>query len=345
MGSIYRRAGSPFLWMRYIDQDRPVRCSTETRDPKEARRLLALREGAVARGEPIAPNANRLLVGQLIDDLLADYRVNRLRSLPDLEGRCRLHLVPWFGEMRATAVTAAHCRRYIEERQAAGAAAATINRELAALRRAFRLAVQAGRLVVAPHIPLLREQNARSGFLEAADLAAVKQRVPEVIGRILDFLYTTGWRVDSEVLPMQWRQVDFVAATIRLDAGTTKSGEPRVFPFTPGLRAVLEAQRAYTTDCERRLGRIIASVWHQEGRPVLDFRRRWRRACRTAGIPGRLLHDFRRSAVRNLELAAVPRAIAMQLTGHRTEAIYRRYAIVSRQDLDTAVERLGALGR
>ncbi len=70
-----------------------------------------------------------------------------------------------------------------------------------------------------------------------------------------------------------------------------------------------------------------------------DFRKAWRTACPKAGVPGRLVHDFRRTAVRNLERAGVPRSVAMK-TGHRTEAVYRRYAIVSDADLQEASRRL-----
>ncbi len=54
----------------------------------------------------------------------------------------------------------------------------------------------------------------------------------------------------------------------------------------------------------------------------------WRKACRAAGLAGKIPHDFRRTAVRNLERAGVPRSTAMAMVGHKTEAIYRRYAIV-----------------
>jgi integrase len=72
-------------------------------------------------------------------------------------------------------------------------------------------------------------------------------------------------------------------------------------------------------------------------------RRTWIRACRLAGLPDRLPHDFRRTAVRNLERAGVSRSVAMKLTGHKTESIYRRYAIVAEQDLRDGVAKLAAL--
>jgi hypothetical protein len=73
-----------------------------------------------------------------------------------------------------------------------------------------------------------------------------------------------------------------------------------------------------------------------------DFRGAWEQACRKAGVPDQLFHDLRRTAVRNLERASVPRSWAMSLTGHKTEAVYRRYAIVSEADLFEAGRRLTA---
>ena len=78
-------------------------------------------------------------------------------------------------------------------------------------------------------------------------------------------------------------------------------------------------------------------------KPIKSFGKAFSTACREAGCPRRFLHDFRRTAVRNLELAGVPRSVAMKLTGHKTESVYRRYAIADQRDLRVAVERLDAL--
>jgi integrase len=56
----------------------------------------------------------------------------------------------------------------------------------------------------------------------------------------------------------------------------------------------------------------------------MGFRKAWAKACEKAGVPGRIPHDMRRTAVRNLERAGVPRSAAMRRVGHKTEAIYRR---------------------
>ena len=76
---------------------------------------------------------------------------------------------------------------------------------------------------------------------------------------------------------------------------------------------------------------------------IRDFRKVWKNACAAAGVPGRIPHDLRRTAVRNLERAGVPRSVAMQLTGHKTESVYRRYAIVSESDLAEGTAKLAAL--
>ena len=68
-------------------------------------------------------------------------------------------------------------------------------------------------------------------------------------------------------------------------------------------------------------------------------------ACRAAGYPGRLLHDLRRSAVRNLELDGVPRSAAMAMVGHKTESIYRRYAIVDSGVLRDAATKIDRAAR
>ena len=78
------------------------------------------------------------------------------------------------------------------------------------------------------------------------------------------------------------------------------------------------------------------------GTPIKSLRRAWRTACKQAGVPWLLLHDLRRSAVRNLERAGVSRSVAMKLTGHKTENVYRRYAIVAENDLREAGAKLTA---
>ena len=84
-------------------------------------------------------------------------------------------------------------------------------------------------------------------------------------------------------------------------------------------------------------------VLHGEGGPIKRFRRAWLTACKAAEVPHRIPHDFRRTAVRNLERAGVPRSAAMKMVGHKTEAIYRRYAIADESMLREGAAKLEAL--
>jgi hypothetical protein len=145
-----------------------------------------------------------------------------------------------------------------------------------------------------------------------------------------------------EVLSLKWPQVDFSACTVRLEPGTTKNKEGRTFPFAefPELRTLLEEQRARTEALQRTTGQIIPWVFHRDGKPIKDFRSVWRTARKEAGAPGRVPHDFRRTAVRNLVRAGVPELVAMRLTGHKTRSVFDRYNIVSEGDLSEAGARL-----
>jgi integrase len=145
------------------------------------------------------------------------------------------------------------------------------------------------------------------------------------------------------VLTLQWRQVDFQAGLVRLEPGTTKNDEGRTFAMTPELHACLQTQRDLTDTCQRQRDLIVPWVFHREGKRIKDLRGAWAKACKSAGLTGRILHDFRRTAVRNLERAGVSRSVAMKMTGHKTEAVYRRYAIVAESDLHEAAAKLAKL--
>jgi integrase len=339
MGSLYTRkdrnaAGvlvpSAVIWLKYRDASgRIVRETTGTENAQEAKRLLKLREGAAADGKITLPRADKITLAELADDLRAEYKSNGRRSADRLEFSLA-HLLPALGTAKAQHLTTAAVTAYTVKRQE-GAANATINRELAALKRMLRLAAQGEKITRVVHINMLREDNVRAGFFERDQFEAVKRHLPEALRPVATFAYITGWR-KREILGLTWDRVDFFAGTVRLDAGTTKSGDGRVFPMTTALRACLADQRE-VTEALQRGGRIIPYVFHRNGKPILDLRGAWAEACIAAGVPGRLLHDCRRTAVRNLERAGVSRSVGMSLTGHKTEAVFRRYAIV-----DSAVQ-------
>jgi hypothetical protein len=137
-----------------------------------------------------------------------------------------------------------------------------------------------------------------------------------------------------------WRRVDFTAGTVRLEPGTTKNRQGRTIFLTRELHALLEEQWRRTTSLERQQTQIIPWVFHRNGKPIRSFKVAWQHACRRAGQPGRLFHDLRRTAVRNLIRRGIPERVAMRMSGHKPHAIFDRYYIVSEGDLREAARKL-----
>jgi integrase len=129
---------------------------------------------------------------------------------------------------------------------------------------------------------------------------------------------------------------------VTLDVGSTKNKQGRVFPFAdlPELAELLKTQKADTETLERKAATIIPAVFHRSGKRIAAFNGAWRSACKAAGCPGRIPHDFRRTAVRNLVRAGVPEQMAMRLTGHKTRSVFERYNVTTETDLRAAVRKL-----
>ena len=338
MGQL-RKRGS-IWWIRYYRNGRRYEESSCSPKKSDAERLLKAREGDVARGVPITPKIGQLRYDEAADDVLTDYRINGKRSLPDAQRRHEKHLMPFFGGRRMASISTPDVRTFTSRRLDAGASNGEINRELTLLKRAYSLAIQAGKLLAKPYIPLLREDNIRTGFFERHEIDAVLRHLPEALRGIVRFAYITGWRVQSEVQTLQWRQVDLDTLEVRLDPGTTKNRQGRTFPFTEELHDVLLRQNAIAGDLKQTSGIICPWVFHRSGRPIKSLRVAWRNACTTAGCPGRLLHDLRRTAVRNIIRSGVSEPVAMKLTGHKTRSVFDRYNIVSDGDLRVAATQL-----
>jgi len=326
-------------WVKYYVNGNPIRESTGTERETEAKRFLKVREGRVAMGQPVLRRIDRIRYEEAAEDLRKHYRTTGRRSPQEAEIRLK-HLDRFFRHSRITGIDHATITRYVETRQQAGAGNATTNRELGILGRMLRLAYEGGKLFRVPSIKLLKEPPPRKGFFEEEAFRAVLRHLPQEIRPVATFAYITGWRVQSEILDLTWAQVDFAGGEVRLEPGTTKNRDGRTFPLFPELRGLLDRQRAVTREIQVEQDRIIPWVFHRKGKPIRSFRKSWATTCRLAGQPGRIPHDFRRTAVRNLVRKGIPERVAMQLTGHKTRSVFERYNIVSEGDLREAGKKL-----
>jgi hypothetical protein len=294
--------------------------------------------------------------------------VVRLRSLrpwshgPDCESRCMRYR------------TGAGIKTYKDQRRAAGKAHAPINRELAALRRAFAIAVEQERLSAAsvPRVKLFAEHNARQGS------SSVRTLIPWSPGSRRTYRTTPGSRMAPAGARRKWRRSSGRPWTrrrlgSRCGAEHSKNGEPRVLPLVGELAEIIDRRRqdpyVHTVTGETAESRYI---FHRNGGRIDDFRKAWTAACIAAGFAkpklrrdGRpvldrkgqpvmratlIFHDLRRSAVRNLMAAGVNQSVAMRATGHQRapdhqrlsalpDRLRRRRARGARADASRARER------
>ena len=326
-------------WLQYSVRGKRYRELSGSTNRADAVKLLKRRIGEAVEGRPIGHDIEKTTFEDLAQILLDDYKANGRHSTRRAKSATQ-NLRRFFADSRAIDSTEDRLNAYVVFRQEEKAANATINRELAALKRAFRLAGK--KVGMPPRFRMLRENNARKGFFEPDQFNAVLQHLPEHLKPVFEVAYITGWRVSSELLTRKWQHVDLAANWLRLDPGESKNSEGRMFPLTPELRDVLSQQLEKTRQLEKATERVIPWVFHRNGKPIKDYYGGWDEACRLAGLPDRIAHDLRRTAVRNLERAGVPRSSSMKMTGHKTESVYRRYAIVDEAMLREAAEKLAA---
>jgi integrase len=375
MGYVYRRKYAPpgqkykdakeagtliesrIWWVKWYVNGRARRESTRTEKHEEAKRFLKTREGAAAIGQAVVPRIERILYDEVAQDLRTHYETTGCRNVREADGRLA-PLRRFFAGCRVANIGPAEVTKYVAARQALGLANASINRELAVLLRMLRLAYEHGKLARVPVIRKLKEASPRQGFFERERYDAVRARLLPDVRVATDLAYAFGWRVGDEVLTLERRQIDLKADTIRLDPGTTKNDDGRLVYLTPALKAALGEQLDRVDAFARKLGRIIPFVFphytdgprnpktgqrrYLKGDRRKDFRKRWATACKRAGSPGSLRHDFRRTAVRDIVNDGTPEKVAMIITGHKTRAVFDRYHIVAPGDLKAATGRMAA---
>lgn len=361
-GSVYRQKESAVWWIKYYRNGKPYRESTHTQDEGKAKDFLKQRLAEITTGAFVGPRTERIRVDELAEDFLRDYRINGRKSLRDAEARWRLHIQPFFGNLRAVDVSSDLVARYVDSRQQKGAENATINRELACLKRMYHLGqrMTPPKVLRVPIFPKLREDNIRKGFLEDSAYSRLANACPELWFRVLlELGRTYGWR-RGELLRMRVREVDLLAKTLRLEPGTTKNRDGREVTMTDAI---------YRLICVLLTGKKPDDfvLTRKDGTPVRDIRKTWWAACVRAGVgqmicckcsrpviatkcdacgsdslkyQGLIFHDLRRTAARNLRRAGVAEGVIQKIGGWRTRSVFERYAIVTQSDISDAMKML-----
>lgn len=342
-GSIQQR-GRHSWRIRYLSNDNIRQAETILGTREDAQRELAIRLGEIAKGLPVSSRPNTVLFEELAADVLTDYKVNGFSSYADQETRYRLHILPVFGKRKASQITTAQLKHYILMRQsevqtrtsadpaelrtrsigmdrqdmsarAKPVAPGTICRELELIRHTFRLAMQGRKLVVMPHVPMLREDNVRSGFFTREEVERLTRFLAKPLSHMVWFGFLTGWRLE-ECRQLCWRNVDFERGEIRIDVGGDKNRAGRVFPMTSEIRVILRdldsRNKANASQADgtvslavTRRGQVMGPehmpaltpyvfslprTVRRNGKrvqlllPIGEFRKQWKTACFRAGL-------------------------------------------------------------
>lgn len=341
MGALYKRGN--VYWIKVYHHGRPFRESTKTTDGIKARKLLRYREVQVETETFKGFRVERVKLEELAKDFLNDYKINGRKSLRDADLFVR-RLMEHFKEIRVLYITTPLIQEYILKRQNEGLANATINRHLSALKRMLHLGARQTppKVLHIPYIPMLKENNARTGFFEHNEFLALRRALPDYLKPVVTIAYCTGFR-RKEIVSLRWDHVNMERKRIVLEAGITKNNEGRVVYMTDDLYRVLSGWKQLR---DTRFPSFPLVCFRLEGGKAVvigDFRKVWNRALEKIGLEGKILHDFRRTAVRNMVRAGIPEPVAMRISGHKTRSVFDRYNITSEVDIQKAAGKLDAL--
>lgn len=375
-GRIYQRQGSPFWWCAYYLHGKQYRESTGETNEGRAQKVLRsklkeIHADQVGAKTFLGPQQQRVRVEGLLDNLECDYKL-REKWDPKVNSNMK-PLRKHFGYWRAVDVSSDAVSAYIQELREQGYSAATCNRRTQLLGQAYKLAIRRKMLSAAPFIPRLSEVgNERRGFFETEHLELVIKHLPEYLRDFAKCGFLIGWRKGA-LQSLRWSEVADDVIYLRAENSKTRKAES--VPLEGELRDIIERRRTAKV-WKSKDGQCHFSeyVFHDCGHPVGDFRKAWATACCAAGVgkmicprcrvdvdtnnecskcgttfkrealkyTGAIFHDFRRTAARNLVRAGVPVPVAMRITGHRTDSMFRRYAIVSEEQKREALAKTQA---
>jgi integrase len=377
-GRVFQRKGSSFFWISYYhhgEEQREVARHVRTgeklevaqKNRHEAERFKKHRLGEIAAEQHggrafVGPQQERVTVGELLYGLENDFKLR-----DKWNGKVESNMKPvreYFGSRRAADLSSAAIGTWIESLREEGYSNSTVNHRTKLLRQAFKVAIRNKQISQQPFIPRLSEVgNERQGFFETADFETVITKLPEYLRDFCRFGFLTGWRKGS-IQSLRWADVG--DGIIYLRAKNSKTRKPETMPLEGELASIIERRRdAAILQGENNTTRFAEYVFHNDGLPVGDCRKAWATACVAAGLgkmicpkcntegsekkcqsckvstrySGKIFHDFRRTASRNMISAGVPQAVAMKITGHKTDSMFRRYAIVNEEQKREALAK------
>jgi integrase len=248
--------------------------------------------------------------------------------------------------------------KYITRRKNEGAKNSSINRVTEVVRRAYKFAV-----IAAPRMEHLSEKdNARQGFFSEAELAVLISHLPADLQDFACFAAACGMR-KGEISGLIWNMVE--GDELRIPGNICKNRKGRILPLTGELAEIIERRRAALPREKNGTVQMPDHIFHRDGDAVAELRKSWQTAAIAAGLgimvcvkcgeqgpekhcakckrprkyQGKLFHDLRRTAVRNMVKAGVNTQVAKQWSGHKSDSMFERYSILTTDDMREAAKK------
>jgi integrase len=326
-GNIYTRGTR--LWIRYpVDGKYRFESVGKGKTQEQARRLLEKRLVEVEKHDLPAPTKElKRAVADLLDDLQKDLEARQCRSLRSAIAVLKA-VRKALGDRRASSISKADITRFIVDQRQAGFADETTRRQLRLLRQAYRQQ----KAIPVPDFPELPKGRARDFLIAPGQQARLIAAFDdECFAEMARFYFTTGWR-GREIRLLEWAHIR--GDTIRLVAENSKNKEPRDFPIVGAVAAILARRRLSQS-------RVCPFVFHRNNKavPYTTWLCAWDAAATKADIPGAKPHDCRRAFVTNRVNAGIDPQTVRTLSGHRSNAVFERYRIITTSVLADAIER------
>jgi integrase len=272
-------------------------------------------------------------------DYLQLEEVQRLRSLKDRVNVVRLQLIPYFGKKHLTAITPEDVEAYRAQRKKFNGktpSLQTINNDHIILKHCLNVARRKRLLTTNPAtlVPIPCANNERDRILTAEEWERLYEVASPHLKPILLTAYHLGQRL-GEILNLTWDRVDLHRGIITLRGVDTKTNKPRQVPMTPQVKAIL-ASLSKVRDLTHKF------VFVFKRNPIREVKTAFKTACRNANIENLRFHDLRHCAATNLRRAGVDTTTAMQIIGHKSPLMWKRYNSVAERDLLSAASKLNA---
>jgi integrase len=323
----------------YYLRGKEMRESTRGTDQRQAEKFLQARLREVGADEIgarafVTPQARRIKVHELVETLRADFAREGKLSPQNISYLKKVDMA--FGEYRAASLTREVVDAYIDKQLAEGYANGSVNRVTQLLHQCFEIAIRDKKLSDAPYIRNLKEDNIRQGNFTEEQLAATIDALPEHLRDFTRWASITGQR-KGELRQLTFSMIE--GDTLKIPGRICKNRDGRVLPLTTEMQEIL-MRRAAARQIEVDGATILCNlIFHKNGKRLGQCQKEWKQAVEAANCPDLVFHDLRRFAVTALTNAGVPQSIAMKVSGHKTEAMFKRYQILVTDEVRSAMER------